>query len=606
MFRRQRLFISLVITLVLLAFNAEAEAPRHHAIAMHGEPKYADGFSHFDYVNPVAPKGGILRLGATGTFDSLNPFIVRGTPAQGLNTGIMSLVYESLMTRSWDEPFTLYGLSAETVDVADDRSSITFHINPKAHFSDGKPITADDLLFSFTTLRDKGRPNHRTYYKKVAKAERLDNLSVKFTFKPNADGSIDHEMPLIMGLMPILPKHDWEDRDFNQTTWRIPVGSGPYKITKLDPGRNIIYSRDENYWARDLPVERGLYNFDNIRFDYYRDDGIALESFKAEQLDLRREYDINKWSTGYDSPAVDNGRIKLEQLPHHRTEPISGFVLNTRNALLKDPVLRHALSEAFDSGWINRNIFHSQYKRAESYFPNSELAAPPLPDTSEIKLLDAYRDQLPATIFTEAITPPSTDGSDASLRDHLLKASNALQKTGYTLRDNQLYAPDGKPVTFDILLNNPAEEKIAMTWARALTRLGIPARVHTVDSSQYQRRLAAFDYDITTVKWFNSLSPGNEQIAYWNSQAADQSGSRNYPGIKNSVIDAITRQLPAAKTRQELITYTHALDRLLLAGDYIIPFYYTGADDIAWWTPHLRHPDVIPMYGTVLESWWHQ
>ena len=605
MFGRYRLLALVVLSLDLFgSLAAHAGDALHYAIAMHGTPKYAPTFNHFDYVNPDAPKGGSLRLGASGTFDSTNPFIVRGIVAQGLNTGYMSLVYESLMARSWDEPFTLYGLIAETVDVADDRSSITFHVNPKAHWSDGQTVTADDVLFSFITLRDKGRPNHRSYYRKVARADKVDTLSVTFTFTRNPDGNVDREMPLIMGLMPVLPEHIWKDRDFNKTSLAVPVGSGPYKVVDIDPGRSISYVRDENYWGRDLAVERGMSNFDKVRFDYYRDDGIALEAFKAGQIDLRREYDINKWSTSYESPAVNDGRVKLETLPHQRTEPISGFVFNTRNVLLKNDALRAAMSDVFDSGWINRNIFHGQYKRAESFFPNSELAAPALPDEAETQLLSKYRSELPFDIFTKPITPPSTDGSDTSLRDHLLSATALLHDAGYVLRQNQLYSPDNQAVNFEILLNDPAEEKIAMTWARALQRLGISAHIHTVDSSQYQRRLAAFDYDITSAKWFNSLSPGNEQIAYWGPQSADQPGSRNYPGVKDRVIDELCHLLPAAVTRQELVTATHALDRVLTAGHYVVPFYYTGIDHIAWWTEHLHHPSTIPTYGTVLESWW--
>lgn len=571
---------------------------------MHGAPKYAPDFTHFDYVNPDAPKGGTLKLGVTGSFDSLNPFIVRGDPALGLNTGYLSLVYESLLTRSWDEPFTLYGLIAESINVPDDRSSITFNLNPKAHFSDGTPITADDVMFSFTTLRDQGRPNHRIYYKKVEKAEIFDTHTIKFTFKRDADGSIDREMPLIMGLMPVLPKHDWKGRDFDQTSLRIPVGSGPYKVSQVDPGRSIVFMRDPDYWGRDLPVMRGLYNFGTIRIDYYRDDSIALEAFKAGAFDLRRETDANKWATAYDFPAAEDGRVKLERIPHHRTEPAEGFIFNTRRALFKDRVLRAALAYAFDSGWINRNLFQGQYHRTESFFPNSELAAPALPEGKELEILNHYRAQLPPEIFTSPVAPPSTDGSEENLRDNLLKASAMLRKAGYTMRDNQLYTSTGQPVQFEILLNDPAQEKIALVWARSLARLGVIARVHAVDSAQYQERLAAFDFEVTANKWINSLSPGNEQMFFWGSAAADQPGSRNYAGVKDPVVDALAAAIPAAKTREDLVAATHALDRVLMAGDYMVPFYYLGADDIAYWTSRLHHPAAIPLYGTILESWW--
>jgi microcin C transport system substrate-binding protein len=604
---RGRSLLPLLICLaLLLSCPAHADTAPQAALAMHGAPKYGTGFTHFDYVNPDAPKGGVLKLGATGTFNSLNPFIVRGDPALGLATGYLSLLYEPLMSRSWDEPFTLYGLIAETVEVPDDRSSITFNLNPAAHFSDGQPITADDVLFSYQTLRDKGRPNHRTYYKKVATAEKLSDRRIKFTFKPNMDGSIDKEMPLIMGLMPVLPAHDWKDRDFNQTTLRIPIGSGPYKIVRLDPGRSITYERDSDYWGRDLPVERGLYNFDTVHIDYYRDDGIALEAFKAGQYDLRRESNATKWTTSYDFPAVTDGRVKLEKLEHHRTEPAYGFVFNTRREPFRDPAFRAALEYSFDSGWINRNIFHGLYKRVDSFFPNSELVAPPLPEGKELTLLEPYKSQLPPEIFTTPVKPPETDGSEASLRTNLLKAEAMLRAAGYTLKDDQLYAPHStEPVSFEILLGDPAEEKLALTWTRALKRLGVAARVHTVDASQFQARMAAFNYDVTTYKWINTLSPGNEQIFFWGSDAADQQGSRNYAGVHDPVVDALANAIPAASSRDDLVMAAHALDRVLMAGHYVVPFYYLGADDIASWA-HFHHPAAMPLYGTVLETWWYQ
>lgn len=576
-------------------------------LAMYGTPKYQDGFKSFDYVNPEAPKGGVLKLAANGTFDSLNPFIIRGQPALGLNTGYLSLVYEPLMARSQDEPFTLYGLIAQNVVVAKDRSSILFNLNPNARWSDGKPLTADDVLFSFALLRDKGRPNHRIYYKKVAQAEKLGPYQVRFVFKPNADGNIDHEMPLIMGLMPVLPQHDWINRDFDKTGYRIPIGSGPYIISALNPGRSITYKRNPEYWGRNLAVERGLHNFDEIHIDYYRDDGIALEAFKAGQFDMRRENDATRWATAYDFPAAQDGRVQCESLPHQRTEPVSGFIFNTRRSLFRDDVLRKALEYTFDFTWINRTLFHNQFKRTESYFPNSELEAPLLPEGKELELLNRYRAQLPADIFTTPVRPPAMDDNEQGLRDGLLKASSLLRDAGYSLRNDVLYTPNTNvPVAFEILLNDPSEEKVALTWARALKRLGIVARIHAVDSAQYQARLAQFDYDVTSNKWFNSLSPGNEQMNYWGSAAANQPGSRNYAGIQNPIIDSLAASLPSSTTREELVSATHALDRLLMTGHYIIPFYYWGHDNIAYWTQHLHHPATTPLYGLVQESWWYE
>lgn len=601
--RTAALFLALLFLLPASVYATD-EPALQNALAMHGSPKYSADFTHFDYVNPDAPKGGIFKFGVTGTFDSLNPFIIRGQTALGLTSGYMSLIYEPLMARSWDEPFTMYGLIASSIVVPNDRSSITFNLNPKAHFSDGTSVTADDVLFSWETLRDKGRPNHRTYYKKVEKAESLNGgHSVKFTFRKNADGFIDREMPLIIASMPIVPKHDWDGRDFNQTSLRAPIGSGPYKISKVDVGHSITYIRDPNYWGVDVPAQRGMYNFDTVQIDYYRDDGIALQAFKAGQFDMRRETDINKWMTSYESPALHEGRMKMEKLEHRRTEPASGFIFNTRRDLFKDPALRAALEYTFDFGWINRNLFHGQYHRTTSFYPNAELAAPLLPEGRELEILNHYQDKLPADIFTMPVTPPITDGSEESLRANLLKASELLKQAGYTLEDDQLYNSAHQPVTFEILLSDPTEEKIALNWIRNLKRIGVNARAHTVDSAQFQARMASFNYDVTTGRWVNTLSPGNEQMFFWSSAAADQQGSRNYAGIKDPVVNALASSVPAATTRDELIATVHALDRVLMAGHYTIPFYYMGADNMAYWT-RIQHPATMPVYGTVLESWW--
>lgn len=583
-----------------------AETPPQPAIAMHGAPKYPADFTHFSYADPAAPQGGTLRLGVAGTFDSLNPFLVRGQPPYGLGTGTFGLVYESLMARSWDEPFTLYGLLAESVTVPEDRSWIIFTLNPRAHWSDGAPVSADDVLFSFNTLRDNGRPNHRAYYKKVATAEKLDALRVKFTFKANESGAVDREMPLIMGLMPVLPQHDWAGRDFNKTTQRLPLGSGPYKVASLEPGRTITYERDANYWGREVPAQRGLHNFAQVRVDYFRDDGVALQAFKAGLFDWRREPDPNKWATAYATPALDEGRLALRRFAHHVTQPMRGFILNTRRPLLRDPVLREAMGYAFDSGWINRMLFHGAYRRTESFFPNSELAATGLPEGKELALLQPYRDRLPSALFTQSVAPPSTDGTEASFRANLLKAAALLRDAGYTVRDGALFAPreSAQPVAFEILLNNPAEEKVALAWTRGLRQLGIAAQTRTIDSAQYQARLTAFDYDITIGGWFNSLSPGNEQMMFWSAAAATQAGSRNYAGIQDPAIDALAAAIPAAASREELVAATRALDRALLAGHYVVPFFHLDADPIAFWPARVTPPAVTPLYGPVLESWW--
>ncbi|MDD5585418.1 MAG: extracellular solute-binding protein, partial [Alphaproteobacteria bacterium] len=406
------------------------------------------------------------------------------------------------------------------------------------------------------------------------------------------------------GLVPVLPQHYCGNGTFNRTTLLLPLGSGPYKVANVDPGRSITYERDPNYWGRNVPAQRGLYNFAAIRFDYYRDDSIALQAFKAGQFDLRREPDPNKWAAAYDGPAAADGRIKLERFDHRRPEAAAGFILNTRRPLFQDAVLRAALNLAFDFGWINRSLFHGLYRRTESFFPNSELAAAGLPQGRELAILEKYRAQLPASVFTvNPVLSPIRDDEN-NMRTMLLWASSRLKRAGYTVQEDMLYAPDAAPVTFEVLLSDPSEEKVALEWARTLKRLGITARVRTVDSAQYQARLTSFDYDVTTGKWFNSLSPGNEQLFFWGSAAADQPGSRNYPGIKDPVVDALAAAIPEAETREELVATTRALDRVLLSGRYVVPFYYLGADLIAYWAPRTGHPEKTPLYGPILETWW--
>jgi len=592
------------IILTILAssvFYAPAYAKPQTSLAMTGSPAHLQNFQSFAYATPNAKKGGTLKLGATGTFDSLNPFIVRGQPPLGLNTGQMSLVYESLMARSWDEPFTLYPLLAESIEVPEDRSSITFQLNENARFSDGTPVTTDDVMFSFETLRDKGRPNHRTYYKKVTSAEKLSPHKIKFAFKTNDDGTINREMPLIMALMPILPKHDWQEREFNQTTLHKPIGSGAYKITTIDPGRSITYTRNTEYWGKDIASQQGLNNFDTVRVDYYRDDGISLQAFKAGQYDLRKELNPNKWATAYDFPAAKDARVRLERIKHGRVEPAYGFIFNTRRALFADPALRKALQHTFDFAWINKNIFHGQFKRINSYFPNSDLAAPLLPNSQELEILSKYKDKLPTDIFTTPVVTQQVTNENG-FRDNLLVAEKQLKEAGYKVRNDELYSPSGNKVYFEILLSDPSEEKVALSWSRSLKRLGIYARVHTVDSAQYQSRLASFDYDVIAGKWFNSLSPGNEQSYFYGSAAADQNGSRNYAGVKDPVVDALASSVPAAKSREELTATVHALDRVLLRGNYFIPLYYSGFDNVAYWTK-IQPPPKHPLWGLAIESW---
>ena len=573
---------------------------------MHGTPKYSASFKNFEYVNPDAPKGGTLRMAATGSFDSLNPYIIKGRVAQGLGIGGPNYVFESLMTRSWDEPFTLYGLIAETVEIAPDRSWVQFNLRPNARWHDSTPITPDDVVFSFETLRDKGKPNHRAYYSKIKSWQKIGERSVRFDFVRNNDGAIDREMPMIIGLMPVLCKHYWQGRNFADTTLEPPMGSGPYRVAALNPGRQITYERVKDYWGANLAVNRGLYNFDVIRYDYFRDEGVSLEAFKSGIYDLRREGDPNRWVVAYDFPAMKDGRVRRDELHHGRPEAAKGFIFNTRRAVFADPALREAMIYAFDFEWLNRTLFHGAYTRTQSYFPNSELAATGKPSAGELAVLSPWRDQLPPDIFTQDVSLPHTDGSGLSgLRANLLKAAEILRAAGYKLQGGSLYAPSGTLVKFEILLNNPFDEKVALEFARSLARLGVIATVRTVDSAQYQARVGTFDYDMIINQWINTLSPGNEQITYWGSKAADLQGSRNYAGVKSAVVDALASSIAGAETRAQLVDRARALDRVLLWGHYAVPLYHLPQDRIAAWA-YIRRPEVTPVYGAVLEAWWRQ
>jgi microcin C transport system substrate-binding protein len=603
------LFASIAIVCSVPPSARAAEAQPVHGIAMHGETRYAAGFSHFDYADPSAPQGGIFRNAATGTFDTLNPFIVRGRAALGLG-----YVSESLMRRSWDEPFSLYGLIAESITVPEDRSWVEFTLRPEARWHDGVPITPADVLFSWRTLRDHGRPNHRSYYGKVAHAEQTGERTVRFIFKASAKALAkasadpetpgDREMPLIMGLMPILPEHAWKTREFDRTTLEPPLGSGPYRVARFEPGRSIVYERIPDYWGRDLPVNRGQYNFAEIRYDYYRDDGVALEAFKADAYDFRRETDQTKWANGYDFPAARDGRVKVELLPHGRPEPMRALIFNTRRPQFADRAVREALGYALDFEWMNRTLFHGAYRRTASYYPNSELAASGPPSPAELAVLEPLRGTLPPEAFGPAFVPPVTDGSGPTgLRGNLRKAQELLAKAGWTVRDGLLRNAQGSALEFEILLVSSSDEKVALEFARALQRIGVTAKVRTVDSAQYQARLESFDFDMTLNRWTSTLSPGNEQIYYWGSEAADWQGSRNYAGIRSPAVDTLAESLAAAVDRDDLVTRARALDRALTWGHYVIPLYHLTADHVAYWS-RLKRPAVTPVYGMVIDAWW--
>ena len=580
---------------VLALAGTEAPAAPAHGIAMHGEPKYGPGFRHLDYVNPDAPRGGEMRRAATGTFDNLNPFIIKGVVAHGRHH-----VFESLLKRTWDEPFSLYGLIAETIDVPDDRSSIAFTLRPEARWHDGSPITVDDVIFSWETLKEQGRPNHRLYYGKVREIERPDARTVRFVFDTDPP---DRELPLILGLMPIISKAYYADVTFDETTLTPPLGSGPYVIESVDAGRSIVYRRNPDYWGRDLPINRGQHNVERISYDYYRDDDVMMEAFRAGEYDLRLERSATRWATGYDFPAVDDGRVRLEQLPHGRPSGMFAMVFNTRRGVFADRAVRYALSLAFDFAWVNRALLQGAYVRTGSIFDNSELGSRGLPEGGELALLEPHRETLPPELFDTAYHAPAVEGG---LRKNLAAARRLLAEAGWEVRDGALVrASDGLPMAFEILLANPGNEKIALAFIRNLERLGVAAKVRTVDTAQYQYRRNVYDFDMIVYRWGMSLSPGNEQAFYWGAEAADQEGTRNYPGIRDPAVDDLIARMTEARAREDFVDVVRAMDRVLMWGHYLLPLYHLNDDRYAYWDKYGR-PEVTPVYGAVLDTWWEE
>ena len=572
--------------------HAEEVTPRH-GIAMHGDPKYGPDFQHFDYVNPDAPKGGTVRLSAIGTYDTLNPYTLRGVSAAGLG-----YLFEALMVGSQDEAFSEYGLIAETVEMPEDRSWVAFNLRPEARFHDGKPITAEDVIWSFQTLKEKGDPFYRAYYANVAKAEVVGERKVKFTFEPGDN----RELPLIMGQLPVLPKHYWEGREFEKTTLEVPVGSGPYRVESFDAGRSITYVRDPDYWGKDLAVMRGFNNFERIRYDYYRDSTVALEAFKAGTVDFRQENNSKLWATAYDAPQVKSGQIQLLTVPHEIPTGMQGFAMNLRRPLFQDRKVRQALGYAFDFEWSNKNLFYGQYTRTDSYFSNSELASRGLPEGEELAILEKHRGRVPEELFTTPYVPPATDGSGNN-RQNLRKAAELLKEAGWTVQGGRLVNAQGQPFDFEILLSSPDFERIAQPFARALERLGIAARIRTVDPAQYETRMESYDYDMTVEVFGQSLSPGNEQRDFWGSASADIPGGRNTIGIKDPVVDELVNLVIAAPSRESLVARTRALDRVLLWGHYIIPHWHIRSFRVAFWDMFGR-PAEFPKYGFAFDAWW--
>lgn len=566
-----------------------------HAVAMHGEPKYKPGFAAFDYVNPNAPKGGTLRQGIVGTYDTFNPFALNGIAAGGIG-----LTYDTLMVQSMDEPFSLYGLVADKIEMPADRSWVAFHINQKAKFSDGTKITADDIIFSFETLRDKGLPTYRYYYNDVESVKKTSDSRVVFKFKKNAS---NRELPLILGELPILSKNFWAPKDFSKTILTPPVSSGPYKIKSFEPGRSVTYERNLDYWGKDLNVNKGLYNFDIIKYDYYRDATVATEAFKSEDIDIRVENEAKKWVSFAKEGAVRDGRMKMANFKHELPSGMQGFVFNLRRPIFADVRVREALNYVFDFKWTNANLFHGLYNRTTSYFDNSPLKAPPLPTPEEVKLLEPYKDKLPPQVFTQEFKLPETQ----NMRANFAKALTLLGHAGWRVhQDGILKNEKGEPFEFEILIDAAsasAWERITLPFIGQLKRLGIRAKVSVVDVIQYKNRMDNFDYDMIVAVWGQSLSPGNEQRYFWGSEAADSQGSFNFAGLKNPAADAMIEKVIAADSNEELLTAVHALDRVLLWQYLVIPHWHTPVHRVVYWNK-FDMPKAQPMKGVNFMSWW--
>jgi microcin C transport system substrate-binding protein len=587
--------------LLFIALTAPAFAQNASSLTLHGEVKYKPGFTHFDYVNPNAPKGGTLKLHALGTYDSLNPFIVKGSPAPGMTFAGQSLLYDSLMQQSNDEPFSMYCLLCESVEHAPDNSAISFTLNPAAKWHDGTQITAHDVVWTFNTLMEKGAPFFKAYYGDVASVTAENDLKVTFTFKTKDNA----ELPLILGQMTVLPKHFWSrpENKFEETSLTPPLGSGAYKIGKVAAGKSIEYVRVPDYWGRDLPVNKGRFNFDRITYDFYRDGNVALEAFLAGEYDVREENVAKLWAEAYNAPQIASGQIIKQEIPHQRPAGMQAFVYNIRRPVFADPKVREALAYAFDFEWSNKQFAFGSYKRSRSYFSNSELAATGLPTGKELEILERFRGQIPDAIFTAEYNPPQTDGS-GNARDNLRRAAQLLDEAGYVLGPDKIRAKDGVRLEFTIVDANPMFERWVQPFIQNLGRIGVKANYRVVDSAQYQNLMNEFDYDMTIASFGQSDSPGNEQRDFWSTAKADMPGSRNYIGIKNPAIDGIIEGLIQAQSREDLVAHTRALDRVLQWNFYTIPQWHTNSWRLAW-ASKLEHPEKLSgLTPGITDTWW--
>jgi microcin C transport system substrate-binding protein len=584
---------SVVAPLIARADNEANRPVNGPAISMYGDLKYPPGFKHFQYVNPEAPKGGDVRMAALGTFDTLNPFTLKGVAAAGLGE-----TFDTLTVGSADEPFSQYGLVAETIETPADRAWVAFTLRREARFHDGTPMTADDVIWTFETLKTKGAPFFRSYYGSVTKVEKLGERKVKFSFAPGDN----RELPLIVGQLPVLSKAYWSKREFEKTTLEPVLGSGAYKVDSFEAGRSITYRRVKDYWAAKLPMKAGTDNFDLIRYDYYRDTNVAIEAFKAGQYDLRLENVAKNWATAYTGPAVAAGMIKKEDIKNEIPTGMQGFVFNTRRPVFQDARVRRALAYAFDFEWTNKNLFYGAYTRTKSYFSNSDLASGGLPGPDELAVLEPFRGKIPDEVFTKEYQPPVTDGS-GNIREGAREALRLLGEAGWTVKNGKLVNARGEPLGFEVLIEEPTWERIVLPFVKNLERLGVSARVRTVDAAQYQKRLDDYDFDVVVAVWRQSLSPGNEQRDFWGSTAANTPGTRNLAGIRDPSVDKLIELLIQAPDRKALIARTRALDRVLLWGCYVIPHFHLQAFRVAYWNRFAR-PSVAPKYAFGFDTWW--
>ena len=564
------------------------------AISMYGDLKYDTNFDHFEYANPKALKGGAFKQASIGSFDSLNPFIVKGNAAAG-----MTRIYDTLLQQSTDEPFSLYALIAEKVRVADDFSAVSFLVNPKAKFHDGEAITASDVKFSFELLINQGAPHFASYYSGVERVTVDSLLQVTFHFKEIGN----RELPLIIGQIPILPAHFWKDKDFSKSGLIIPLGSGPYQLKSFDAGKQVLFQRVENYWAKDIAVNKGRHNFDQIIIDYYRDDAVAFEAFKSGAFDYRLESSSKRWSTGYVGEQFNTGQILLEKIADKNPQGMQGFWFNLRRDKFKDPKVREAISLLFDFEWANKTLFYGAYTRIDSFYSGSELSTQVDISDAELAILLPYQQQLSAAVF-EPLVNNKTIGN-GNMRQQMRQAVKLLSEAGYELKNSKMQNKNGEQLSFEFLLYSKDFERVIHPFRRNLQRIGIKSDIRLVDVSQFINRLNNFEFDMLSLRKGQSISPGNEQVTLWGCEAANQVGTSNWAGICSPVIDALTKQLITASTRKQLVDTTKALDRVLLSEHMVIPQWYLPAYRIAYWDKFSR-PKIAPYYDLGLDTWWFQ